>query len=213
MSATSIRRRLFPSGSLSGSRIRSKFGSVWRTHRWFVVGASPQPALAIMCTTVSCVAWLYNDSSFTLRASSRTSVMLSSSSHLAHFSRLLALHVHAVEWQLATIPAGSAPSYHFSFHNSIFAASLHFRHAFIVFASRSFSSTRSSFFRRVVVSETSPAGSSPSCHFPFHDLSSPILFYQEPPTMLLTDHLLLSRHPFRRPFHRYINDLSFSCFR
>jgi hypothetical protein len=30
-------------------------------------------------------AWLYNDSSFTLRASSRTSVMLSSSSHLALF--------------------------------------------------------------------------------------------------------------------------------
>ena len=125
------------------------------------------------------------------------------------FSRLLALHVHAVEWQLATSPAGSAPSYHFSFHNSIFAASLHFRHAFIVFLSRRLAHH----FRRVVVSETSPAGSSPSCRFPFHDLSSPILFYQEPPTMLLTDHLLLSRHPFRRPFHRYINDISFSCFR
>ena len=76
---------ILPSGSLSGSRIRSKFGSVWRTHRWFVVGGQPTAALAIMCTTVSRAAWLYNVSSFTLRASSRTSVMLSSSSHLAPF--------------------------------------------------------------------------------------------------------------------------------
>ncbi len=34
-------------------------------------------------------------------------------------SRLLALHFHALKWQLATSPAVYTPSYHFPFHNSI----------------------------------------------------------------------------------------------
>ncbi len=42
-------------------------------------------------------------------------------SHLAFFSRRLALRFHAFEWQLATCPAGSALSYHFPLHNSTFA--------------------------------------------------------------------------------------------
>ena len=57
------------------------------------------------------------------------------------FPRRLALCFHAFEWQLATSPAGSALSYHFPLHNSIFAnlSTLQFRHSFIVFASRSIS--------------------------------------------------------------------------
>ena len=45
------------------------------------------------------------------------------------FSRLLALHFHALKWQVATSPAATAPSYHFPFHNSIFAdlSALYFR--------------------------------------------------------------------------------------
>ncbi len=64
------------------------------------------------------------------------------------FSRLLALHLYALKWQLATSPALSAPSYHFSFHNSIFAdlSILYFRRPSLSsHLALFFPSTRSSF--------------------------------------------------------------------
>ncbi len=78
---------------------------------------------------VSRAAWLCNDSPFMLRAQSqkirRAFIAFASRS----FSRLLALHFHALKLQLATSPAVSAPSYHFPFHNSIFVdlSTLYFR--------------------------------------------------------------------------------------
>ncbi len=53
-------------------------------------GGQPAAALPITCTSVFRAAWLYNDSSFMLRAQSQTFDVLSSSSHLVLFSRLLA---------------------------------------------------------------------------------------------------------------------------
>ena len=65
----------------------------------------------------------------------------SSSSHLAFFSRRLALRFHAIEWQFATSPAESALSYHFPLHDIILAdlSTLYYRQFFIDFASRSVS--------------------------------------------------------------------------
>ena len=83
-------------------------------------------------------------------------------------SRLLALHFHAFKWQLAKSPAAIAPSYHFPFHNSIFAdlSTLKFRRP-------SLSSHLALLCLRLYAFEwqlaTSPAGSALSYHFPLHD--------------------------------------------
>ncbi len=92
-------------------------------------GGQPTAALTITRTSVSRAAWLYNDSSFMLRAQPQKSVVFSSSSRLVLFFRLLALHLLALQWQLAKSPALSAPSNHFPFHYSIFAdlSTLYFR--------------------------------------------------------------------------------------
>jgi hypothetical protein len=110
-------------------------------------GGQPTAALAITCISFPvrrgfimtlrscCVSNLKNRRAFIIFAS-------------RSFSRLLALHFHALKWQLATSPALSAPSYHIPFHNSIFAdpSTLFFRRPslsshLVLF----FSSTRSSF--------------------------------------------------------------------
>ena len=97
----------------------------------------PTAALAIICTTVSRAAWLYNGSSFTLHATCTIPIYIRRPFivfALRSFFRLPALHLHAFEWRLATSPAGSAPSYNFSFHNSIFA-DLPTLHSFILLPS------------------------------------------------------------------------------
>jgi hypothetical protein len=88
------------------------------------------------------------------------------------FSRLLAFHFHAFDWQLATSPAATAPSYHFPFHKSIFAD-----HSTIYFRRPSSPSHLALFPRRLALCfhafewqlATSPAGSALSYHFPLHD--------------------------------------------
>jgi len=138
------------------------------------------------------------------------------------FFRRLALRFHAFEWQLATSPAGSAPSYHFPFHNSIFAdlSTLYFRRP----SSSShlalfFPSTRSSCPCLRVALSYKPGRicaqlplSAPRFH-PRRSLYSliPQIFHRLRISLYFSSTLSPITASFRRPFHRYINDLSFSC--
>ncbi len=148
--------------------------------------------------------------------------MLESFSHLTFFSCLLALHFHALKRQLAVSPAVSAPSYHIPFHNSTFAdlSTNYFRRPLLSSHLALFSPSTCSSFPCLRVAVSYKPGricaqlqlSAPRFHF-YRSLFSLIPLFFRPLRISLYSSSTLSSITefFRRPFHRYIYGLSFSC--
>jgi hypothetical protein len=156
-----------------------------------------------------------------LSTKSQSIVVLASSSHLIFFSStrssLPCLRV-AVSYK----PGRICSSYHFPFHNANFAdlSTLHFRPSFIVFASRSFFPSISSLFLCLRMAVSYKPGricaqlplSVPQLHLRRSIYSSITpFFYRRRISLFFSSTFSSVTASFRRPFHRYINDLSFLC--